>query len=204
MIYALIPAKSESRRVKNKNFVRISGKTLFEITLDFAIDSEFFDKVIVSSDKNIDCPLHSKIIFDLRPKQLAKASTSMDRLILYVIKKFKMKNDDVIILLQPTSPLRSKNDLKKAMFMFFKRKKTVISVEKIKNKEHMFISTKDGLISLPYSEIYKQNGSFYIFNVKDFLKSKKIPVDFQPYLMERVNSIDIDEYLDYIISLILI
>ncbi len=204
MIYALIPAKSESRRIKNKNFVRISGKTLFKITLDFAIGSEIFDKVIVSSDKKTDCPLHSKIVFDLRPKHLARASTTMDRLILYVIKKYKMRNDDVIILLQPTSPLRSTDDLKKSLSIFFKKRKTVISVERIKNKEHMFVSTKDGLILLPYGEIYRQNGAFYIFKVKDFLKNEKIPFDFEPYPMERVNSIDIDEYLDYIISLLLI
>ncbi|MEJ5307518.1 MAG: hypothetical protein WHT27_04395 [candidate division WOR-3 bacterium] len=204
MIYALIPAKSESRRVKNKNFVRISGKTLFEITLDFAIESEIFDKIIVSSDKRMGSLMHSKVVFDLRPKRLAKATTTMDLLILYMIKKYKMKNDDVIILLQPTSPLRSKNDLKEALFLFSEKKKTVISVEKIENKEHMFFSSEDGLILIPYKNIYRQNGAFYIFNVKDFLKNRKIPVDFEPYQMERVNSIDIDEYLDYIISLLVI
>lgn len=203
MIYALIPAKSESRRVKNKNFVRISGKTLLKITLDFALDSEIFDKIVISSDKIINF-LNSKVIFDLRPRKLAKATTSMDRLVLYMIQKYKMKNDDIIVLLQPTSPLRSKTDLKQALFRFFKKRKTVISVERIENKKHMFISNKNCLELLPYKNIYKQNGAFYIFSVKDFLKENKIPIDFEPYIMERVNSIDIDEYLDYIISLLLI
>uniref|UniRef100_A0A7C3J6N6 Acylneuraminate cytidylyltransferase family protein n=1 Tax=candidate division WOR-3 bacterium TaxID=2052148 RepID=A0A7C3J6N6_UNCW3 len=204
MIYALIPAKSESRRIKRKNFIRISGKTLLEFTLDLALESEIFDRIIVSSEKRFAFLKYPSILFDQRPKKLAKDDTKTDELILYLIKKYRMKKDDIIFLLQPTSPLRNIDDLKRSFELFLKKRKTVISVEEIENKGHIYISKNNRIEPLPYGKFFKQNGSIYIFSVRDFLKNKSIPENFQPYLMDRVKSIDIDEYLDYIITLNLI
>jgi len=49
-IFAIIPVKKKSSRLKNKNFLKIKGKTLFDITLDYAKKSKIFDQIIISSD----------------------------------------------------------------------------------------------------------------------------------------------------------
>lgn len=204
MIYALIPAKCESRRVKRKNFIRISGKTLLEFTIDLALETKLFDKIIVSSEKKLEFSKYPSIVLDIRPKKLAKDNTKTDDLILYLIKKYRMRKEDTIFLLQPTSPLRSVDDFERSFKLFCKKGKTVISTEEIENRGHIYISKNNGMELLPYKKLFKQNGSIYIFTVKEFLKKNRVPENFEPYVMDRVKSIDIDDYLDYIITLNLI
>lgn len=201
MIYAIIPARSESKRVKNKNFLSLKNDTLLSKTLDVALDLNFIDKIIVSSDKRLTFKNKEKVVFNKRPKSLSNDRTTTDRVISYLINKYKIKKEDIIILLQPTSPLRDPINIKESFDLFFKKKKPVYSVEMIQNSDRYFIMEYDKIKSLPFKFFLKQNGAIYIFKVMDFLKNKKIPNDFYPYVMEKINSIDIDDYLDYITTL---
>ena len=109
-IYAFIPARSGSERVKNKNIKLLNGKPLIEYTIDQAKSSQLITKTFISTDyKNlnskIDINEDTKVIN--RPKNISK-NTSLDiEWILHLLKKIKDDKPDLIVLLRPTSPFRS-------------------------------------------------------------------------------------------------
>ena len=115
----IIPARSGSKGVKNKNIKKIKGQTLIEHAYNVANKSRIFDKIILSTDskkylnllkRKIDTPF-------LRPKKIAKDNTVDIEVLFHEIKiyeKFYNKKFDYICLLQPTSPLRTIDHLKKS------------------------------------------------------------------------------------------
>jgi len=109
---ALIPCRSGSKRVPNKNFRDFCGKPLFAWTVDQAVESGLFDVIIVSSDVKIDYPhaQWSNVIYDTeRPPELCTDEVTMERVMAYYMKKHPPM--DVWCLLQPTSPLRASEDI---------------------------------------------------------------------------------------------
>ena len=142
MILGLIPARSGSKRIKNKNIYELNGKPLIQYTIEAAKNSKLLDDVIVSTDSkriaeiannfNINVPF-------LRPKKLSGDKIEMIEVIKHVVKKKKFKKINLIMLLQPTSPLRTNIDIDKSIKLFsLKRADTLVSVtnkKNIKNKK---------------------------------------------------------------------
>ena len=116
-IIAIIPARSGSKRIKNKNRIIIENRPLIQWTFDSVKKSKLIDKIILSSDdhiiKNMAIKNSIEVPF-MRPKYLSKNTTTADEVIIHTIDWLK-KNDemiyDYIIYLQPTSPLRTWNDI---------------------------------------------------------------------------------------------
>lgn len=126
---AVIPARKGSQGLKNKNLLKIDNKTLIERTINFAIESKLFSRIILTTDyKNIN---NNKIEYRERPKELSKENTTMVEAIKDVIDNCNISKEDNIILLQPTSPFRNKKDLKKVIeqLRFFESSITVKEVE---------------------------------------------------------------------------
>lgn len=135
---AVIPARKGSQGLKNKNLLKIDNKTLIERTINFAIESKLFSRIILTTDyKNIN---NNKIEYRERPKELSKENTTMVEVIKDVIDNCNISKEDNIILLQPTSPFRNKKDLKKVIeqLRFFESSITVKEVEI--NTELIFFS----------------------------------------------------------------
>ena len=117
-ILCIIPARSGSKGVKNKNIRKIKGKTLIEHAYNTALKSKIFNKIILSTDskkylnllkKKIDTPF-------LRPKKISKDNTTDIEVLFYELKiyeKYYRNKFDYVCLLQPTSPLRTIEYLKK-------------------------------------------------------------------------------------------
>ena len=153
MILGLIPARSGSKRIKNKNIYELNGKPLIQYTIEAAKNSKLLDDVIVSTDSkriaeiannfNINVPF-------LRPKKLSGDKIEMIEVIKHVVKKKKFKKINLIMLLQPTSPLRTNIDIDKSIKLFsLKRADTLVSVtnkKNIKNKKKIMIE-KNGYLS---------------------------------------------------------
>lgn len=175
---AVIPARKGSQGLKNKNLLKIDNKTLIERTINFAIESKLFSRIILTTDyKNIN---NNKIEYRERPKELSKENTTMVEVIKDVIDNCNISKEDNIILLQPTSPFRNKKDLKKVIeqLRFFESSITVKEVEI--NTELIFFSKNKNELKTKnidnkktnrqFNEIkYIPNGNIFGIRVKDFI-----------------------------------
>tara|TARA_B110000027_G_C16086573_1_gene286273 strand:- start:43 stop:705 length:663 start_codon:yes stop_codon:yes gene_type:complete len=212
MIVTLIPAKKYSSRLTGKNRRILGNKPLFEHTIDFVVKSNFLKNCYISSDDKKILNRAQKLGCGIieRPKKLAKEKSSMEDVIFHSIKhlekkKIKFKS---IILLQPTSPFRPRGILKKMISIYLKNKKTVVTVKKTNNKflksilsfnkENKVLSKKyfnSNTQALP--KLYMPNGSIYIFDKKNFLKNKVIPLNrLDIYETKKHYNIDIDDLSD--------
>lgn len=175
---AVIPARKGSQGLKNKNLLKIDNKTLIERTINFAIESKLFSRIILTTDyKNIN---NNKIEYRERPKELSKENTTMVEVIKDAIDNCNISKEDNIILLQPTSPFRNKKDLKKVIeqLRFFESSITVKEVEI--NTELIFFSKNKNELKTKnidnkktnrqFNEIkYIPNGNIFGIRVKDFI-----------------------------------
>lgn len=175
---AVIPARKGSQGLKNKNLLKIDNKTLIERTIEFAIESKLFSRIILTTDyDNIN---NDNIELRKRPKELAKENTTMVEVINDVIENCNISREDNIILLQPTSSFRNKKDLKKVIeqLRFFESSITVKEVEintelifSSKNKNELKTKNIDNKkTNRQFNEIkYIPNGNIFGIRVRDFI-----------------------------------
>lgn len=215
-ILAIIPARSGSKGLKDKNIRILNGKPLIAYTIEAALKSKVFDEVIVSTDsekyKMISEDYGAWIPF-LRPKELAQDMTSTNEVIEDIILKLKTmgKEYDSFMILQPTSPLRDDEDIKHAVKIFIEKKAN--SVVSMCECDHSPLLTKqlDRNLSLDgflYSlqekrrqdlkQFYRLNGAIYLCKVDYFLKNKDFyKENSHAYIMDKRKSIDIDDIYDF-------
>jgi len=111
-VVALIPARSGSKGVANKNMRKVAGRPLIDFTIEAALQSSFIDVVFVSSDHNMILS-HAKsmgVTGILRPVELASDSASPVEVVEHFIQLLPKKissADPYIVYLQPTSPFRT-------------------------------------------------------------------------------------------------
>ena len=128
-IVALIPARSGSKGIKNKNIIKLKNKPLINYTLESALKTKLIQEVYVSSDsdKILEvCSKFSKSINLLkRPKFLAKdSSKDLDvfKHFLKYYKKKKRKKIDILVHLRATTPLRKISTIKETILIMLKNK----------------------------------------------------------------------------------
>ncbi len=203
---AIIPAREGSKRIKLKNIVNFRKKPLIFWTIQAAISSGVFDKIYVSTDsekiKNkVKSFKNIKIL--KRPKILALRKTKSEPVIRHVLKKIKKKHD-YFLLLQPTSPLRTKYDIRNVSKIIKKNLfNTCISISKLKNEpfriKHngkIFIKSKFFKF-LKNKNKYYYNGAIYAASFSFFLRHQNLyEKNANYYLMDKKNSIDIDTIED--------
>lgn len=174
---AIIPARKDSKGLKNKNLLKIDNKTLIERTIEFAIESKLFSRIILTTDyENI----NNNIEYRKRPEKLTKENTTMVEVINDVIENCNINREDNIILLQPNSPFRNKKDLKRVIeqLRFFESSITVKEVEintelifSSKNKNELKTKNIDNKkTNRQFNEIkYIPNGNIFGIRVRDFI-----------------------------------
>ena len=218
---AIIPARGGSKQIKNKNIKKFFGKPLIHWTIEAAINSNSIDKIYVSTDSESiikKCKnFKNKIFISKRPKNLSKDNSKMNDVIknFFRSKNLKKKKFLGLIILQPTSPLRSSEDIKKACKLFLKNKPdSLISINKINHQHNPeSIYKKNGIYIKKYNnkktiplrqkknEYFAGNGAaIYITNKKNLNKfivgGKKII----GYEMPSNRSVDIDTLFDFKIA----
>ena len=213
-IVALIPAKKNSRDLKNKNLKKLKNLSLFEIAILSAKKSKLIDQIYLSSDSEKILKIGSKLNVHLirRRKDLSTYSAPANLVISDLIENNLPKNnqDYIIVYLQPTSPFRNNTHIDSAIkYLISKKLRSVVSV--IENKNFFKSLFKKKITLLPFfnnnlitknrqnlKKIYSPNGAIYIFYSKDFIKNKKLSfINSGYYLMNRIDSIDIDDKEDY-------
>lgn len=210
-ILCIIPARSNSKRFKNKNFFKINGVPLINYTIKAALKSEIFNKIIVSTDKkNFKNPFKDKTIeIQIRNKKLSRYLLTVNQVVLKIIKNNKLGNIyDVVCVLYPTALLRNYLDIRKAYNKFLKNKAdSIIAATNFDFPAHQalvpsrnspfFKSLSKKYNSPKYNNLYQytfvDNGSLYMSKMKIFVKlktfySKKLSL----YFMPRNRSLDIN------------
>ena len=154
-VVAIIPARAGSVRLPKKNRRKLLGKPLINWTISFAKKLKFVKDTIVSTNdevilKNISDNKSIKVF--TRPEYLAKKSTNLINAVIYDVIKYEknFSRIDAVLLLQPTSPIRS---IKKILhgfkkFKYFKRKKSIISVSQTNQSNKRYFEIKGGNLFL--------------------------------------------------------
>lgn len=219
---AIIPARSGSKGLKDKNIKNLNGKPLIAHTIEAANQSGVFNDIVVSTDSeeyaNISID-HGATVPFLRPAEMASDSSSSIDTIIYTINQLKKGNIsyDYFVLLQPTSPLRDAKDIKNAINLLFERK--ALSLVSVCKTEHspLIMNTlnkslaMDNFLSNEFNkrrqelpEYYRVNGAIYLSEVKHFLQCKNFYNKGSfAYVMDQKNSIDIDSEIDFELAKIL-
>ena len=216
-ILAIIPARKNSKRVKNKNVVSINSKPLISYTIESAIKSKFIDKIIVSSDDKKIINISKKLgvnVSGLRPKNLSRDNSKSIDVIKYEINKLREYNEifDYVILLQPTSPFRTHRHIDESITTLIeKNAKCIVSVCEIehpiewtntlnKNLSMNNFLAEDihGKRSQDFKKKYRLNGAIFLSKIKDVFIQNKLLLKGRSYayIMPMQDSIDIDNELD--------
>jgi N-acylneuraminate cytidylyltransferase len=213
-IHAIILARGGSKGIKNKNLISIKKKPLIYWSIKSALNCNIIDKVWVSSDSSKILKLSKKFGANTikRPKKLSSDNSSSESGWLhstnYIKKKFQV---DYIVAVQATSPMRHKNDFFRALNKFFKEKNDSLFSSSINdsyfrwkiynNKMFPNYKIKDKRARRQYiKQELIENGSFYIFKSKGFLKNKKrLFGKIGTYIQKKYYSFELDDQDDLVI-----
>ena len=216
---AIIPARSGSKGIKNKNIYMLNGKPLIAYTIQAAVEAGIFDTVHVSTDSIEYADIAIKCGADvpfLRNKENSGDSSSTWDVVREVLKNYQRigKTFDNCIILQPTSPLRSAEDIRRAFEMYEKSAaSTLTSVSETPVPVQMCFRLGNDMKMTEYGkspykdcrrqeldDYYIENGAIYICRAQDISNPE---FDFYnddciAYIMDKERSIDIDEMGDLI------
>lgn len=210
---AIIPARSGSKGIKNKNIMELCGKPMIAYTIQAALEYGEFERVIVSTDSekygDISKKYGAEVMY--REEKLANDTATSFMVIEDVLNKV---GDilDYFVLLQPTSPLRNSHHIREAIKIFENGMSNYDFLVSVKEAEQVAALVKpiesDGSLknftdnfSDYRRQLYKEyspNGAIFIgkpdiyMQRKHFFGEKSIA-----YKMNRIDSIDIDDMLDY-------
>lgn len=202
-IIAFIPLRKGSKRIKNKNIKKIAGIPLYQHVTQKAIKSKYISKVVIASDIiNLNLPKNKKLELFKRSKNNATDKSQTEE----VVREYLEKNlCDYCILIQATNIFLQTEDLDKAIYKMLNSKyDSLLSVVK---SIHFFWKLKNNkLIPINYdfkkrpfsqqnkSEEYIENGSFYIFKRKNFLKfNNRLHGKITYYEMDKKSIFEIDD-----------
>lgn len=218
-VLAIIPARSGSKGIKNKNIKELNKKPLIAYTIEVARKSEIFEDIVVSTDSEKYAEIskeYGAIVPFLREEKLSSDTASSLDVILDVLEKMEKlgKRYETLVLLQPTSPLRTVENLKEAYNLYLKNKANAVvsvcemehsplwsNILPIDNKMDGFLKKIGNKNRQQLEKYYRINGAIYIANVEYFKRYKDFYYkNSYAYIMSRENSIDIDEEIDFKIA----
>jgi N-acylneuraminate cytidylyltransferase len=166
-VLALIPARSGSKRLPNKNILQLGGRPLVEIAVSSAKGSVYIDRIVVSSDSDEIIALSGAEGIK-RPPELATDTATSAEVALHALQE--LPGYDYLVLLQPTSPFRTPQDINQCIMHAQKAGSSVSET------------------------LGKPNGAVYVISVPLFERSGQF-LQGLPYAMAR--SIDIDTQEDF-------
>ncbi|MBT6048910.1 MAG: acylneuraminate cytidylyltransferase family protein [Candidatus Scalindua sp.] len=215
---AIIPARAGSKRLPRKNILNFKGKPIIGWTIESAIRTGMFDKIIVSTEDIEISNIAKKFGADVscREEKLATDTASVNQVCLDVLQKEKCmgRSYEVLCCLYATSPLRDYTDIVNTMELVISNKcKQAMAVTNfdLPAFQAMFYSADGSLTPMrpdllqlnsnEVEEIVVDNGSTYVTRVKDFILSGSLVSDgMLGYQMPKVRSIDIDTKEDFILA----
>ncbi len=213
---AIIPARSGSKGLKDKNIKEFCGKPLLAYTIEAANKSGCFTKVMVSTDSDIYAQIAEKygasVPFLRSDENASDKATSWD-MVEEVLSKYEELGErfDTFCLLQPTSPLRTSQDIANAYALY--ENQASFAVVSVCEAEHSplwcghlpknlelndFLNVEDIKRRQDGDKFYRLNGAIYIVNIERFKNDRFL---YQKgsfaYVMPQDRSVDIDTAIDF-------
>lgn len=214
-VIGLIPARGGSRGIPHKNIIELCGKPLISYSIIEGLKSKYLDYLMVSTDDEeiarIAKEYGAEVPF-MRPTELATDTSKIIDAVLHVLERLKKQGHlyDVLVLLQPTQPLRTSTDIDLAIEKFFEAGcKPLVSVSPVDDPPLLIRSIeRDVLVPLlkmpstcrrqdmpPY---YRVNGCIYINETAKIDRNTSFNDNIVPFVMKKEHSIDIDEPVDLV------
>lgn len=213
---ALIPARGGSKGIRGKNLKPLCGRPLIEYTIQSAKASKEISRIVVSTDSveiaDVALKAGAEVPF-LRPDYLASDNAlAIDN---YIYTCERLNNDhginiDQLVVLQPTSPLRTAEDIDSAISIFSKKNAdSVISVVEAGHPVQWYKRIDDNGILREYfskasldnrqslERTFLPNGAIYVFRFKLLLDKRYYSERTYPYIMPMERSVDIDTLFDF-------
>ncbi len=217
---AIIPARSGSKGLKDKNIKQLADHPLIWYSINAAIESKCFDKIVVSTDSRqyaeISRDCGAEVPF-LRSAELANDKASSWAVVKEVLDFYDRSGItfDNLMLLQPTSPLRTAYDIRKAFELL--KEKNANAIISVTEMEHSplwsnvlpkdgnmddFIPKKYNVARQNLPTYYRYNGAVYL--LKNTLFDKLLDSDSWKktfaYIMPKERSVDIDDEYDFLLA----
>lgn len=219
-ILAIIPAREGSKRVKHKNFRPFADSTLVDIAIVQSLQTKLLTDVVLSSDSDEVLAIGAKypeIVSLKRPLEISDdKSPAIDYVkhTLAVMELQKGYTYDMVVIIQPSSPLRKPEDIDNTISLLFNHpeKESSVSVVKVDHMIHpLKLKVMDGDALLPYIEeedgrfashelpdIYVRNCAVYVTRRQDLEnRIDVISPNSVGYVMPPETSVDINEMLDF-------
>ena len=226
-VIAIIPARSGSKGVKNKNIIELHGHSLLEWSIKAAKKTKLIDRVFVSTDSekyaNIGTKFGAEVPF-LRPTEISDDNSSDFSFISHSIEEFKKMNihAEYLVHLRPTTPIRDPNILDEAISTFQANKtfSSLRSVHLMSESSYKTLEINNGILTplslfnselidpnAPrqiYPDTYAANGYIDILSTKFILENhhihgKKI-LPFITKTAYEVDTLEDFDYLEYVAS----
>tara|TARA_Y100000589_G_scaffold143221_1_gene136691 strand:+ start:3501 stop:4178 length:678 start_codon:yes stop_codon:yes gene_type:complete len=211
----VIPARSGSKGLPDKNIKLLNGKPLIHYSIEVAQKVFSNQDICVSTDsqKYISVAEMTGIqVPFLRPEELANDTATTQEVLLHCIKFYESRDMfyDYVLLLQPTSPFRNKIHIEEILKVADNSFDMVVSVKKTKSNPffNLFYENNEGYLQKINNfkstrrqdcpSVYEYNGSMYLIKVSS-LKNELISsfIKIRKYVMSDKYSIDIDNNMDF-------
>jgi len=215
----LIPAKGGSKRLRRKNILNLGDKPLLGWAIQSALNSGVIDKLVVSTEDDEIANVAIKYGADIpfkRPKELSVDPAGVVDVALHAINQLdsKLKEFDKIVILLPTCPFRTAEDIKNAFDLFTKMKgQFLMSISEYSHTPFSAMGISSNNYLTPYFNqyigkksqelpiAYRANGAIHILDIKSFVKYQSYYQ--QPligFTMPRIRSVDIDTKEDLLFA----
>ena len=214
-ILVVIPARGGSKGLPGKNIKMLCGKPLIAYSIDVARAFADDNNICVSTDseeiKQVVEQYGLKVPF-LRPDYLATDTSTSDDVLIHAVNYYREQYGRTfkkLILLQPTSPLRTKEDVEEAIRLYRDDIDMVVSVMKSHAPAVLCQDDEHGYVQLTYNkkalgrqqlpDMYEFNGAVYVMSVDALLEKKMAGfTKIVKYVMSKEHSIDIDDIYDFL------
>lgn len=212
-VMALIPARGGSKGIKRKNIKDLCGKPLIAYTILAAKESCYIDEVYVSTEDMEIAEIakqYGAVIPVLRPMELAEDKSKTLDVVIHAVNNFINKNEwDALVLLQPTQPLRTVEDIDGAIEFFYQNgRKSIVSISEVRDSPILmryFDQNGDMQKLLDVSstvrrqdmpKYYHVNGVIYINAIEEINENTSFNDNRLGFIMEQIHSVDIDQEED--------
>ncbi|HEX6702574.1 MAG TPA: acylneuraminate cytidylyltransferase family protein [Gaiellaceae bacterium] len=208
-VLALIPARGGSRAIPRKNLAPVGGQPLLAWTVRAALESRTVTRTIVSTDDEEIADTARALSADVlaRPSELAADETPMADVIAHALES--LERPDVLVLLQPTSPLRRAEHVDAAVELLLKTgADSIVSVVEVPHRFRpgsLMALDGDRLVRLADDHaatrqekpvVYARNGPAVLVLRGDWNGADLYGGDCRAYVMDARDSVDVDEPFD--------
>ena len=214
-VLVIIPARGGSKRIKDKNVYPLIGKPLIVYSIEQALNSSLVTRVVVSTDnakiKEVSLAAGAEVID--RPEEFATDTAPTLGVLQHALNFLKETENyvpEVVVLLQPTCPLRISDDIDACIRLLQEDADSVVSVREAVETPHWMFTIKDEVLqkmldtsatrSQDLPKAYLLNGAVYVFRPEHILSGVKklgvLGVKNIPYVMPLERSHDIDTLED--------